>query len=91
MLLTGISSLSFRHTATGSGIISQDECLIPVKIAKRKQVWGFEEMPGRLVIWGSREQDFLFYRWVSILRELTCEINQSRLFGKEEAHCLGQI
>lgn len=27
---------------------------------------------------------------MSILREPTCEVNQGRLFGKEEAHCLGQ-
>ena len=84
--------LDLGITATGSGIIRQNECLIPNKIAKRKQELGFEEMPHRQVIWGSREQDFLLYRWVSILREPTCcEVNQGRLFGKKEAHCRGQI
>ena len=66
--------------------------MIPVKFAKREQVLDFEKMPSRLVIWGSGEKDFLFYRWMNILREPTYgEVNLSRLFGKEEAHCLGQI
>lgn len=76
---------------SGSGILRSNECLIPINFAKGKLVLGFEEMPHRVVIWNSEEQDFLFYSWVSILKELTCcEVNQGRLLGKEEAHCLGQ-
>lgn len=65
--------------------------MLPITFAKGKQVLDLEEMPSGVVIWSSGKQDFLFYRWVSNLRELTCEVNQGRLLGKEEPHCLGQI